>query len=152
MEMKKKDFIKLLDKIDDEQYIDLWLDCEGDNENKPIIISWPPEEIDIIPVYKAIVDAIADYARSDWQCICEAIRDLYYCRLLGKVKKVHPEVRNDKIYYRIDKEEITNGMYETAFAPSSGYWVKQITVYEDSYRGQMLIPLGDEWMVVEYAC
>lgn len=152
MEMKKKDFIKLLDKIDDEQYIDLWLDFKGDNESEPIIMSWPPEEIDCIPVYKAIVSAIA-YSRSeDWQNICEAIDDLDYCRLLGRVKNVHPEVHNDKIYYRIDKEEITNGMYETLFEPSTGYWVKQYCEYEDSYRGQMLIPLGDDWMVVEYAC
>lgn len=152
MEMKKKDFVKLLDEIDDEQYIDLWLDYESDNNNKPIIMSWPPEEIDYIPVYKAIVSAIADCQREDWQNICEAIDDLNYCRLLGRVKKVHPEVHNDKIYYRIDKEEITNGMYETLFEPSTGYWVKQYCEYEDSYRGQMLIPLGDDWMVVEFTC
>lgn len=152
MELKKKDFIKLLDKIDDEDFVDLWLMDDG--EGKPVITTYDSKDVLAYDVYKHIIEAIAEGERLDWQDICENvfIDNVGFIEFIGIVKNVHPEVRNDKVYYRIDKEELTDRMHTGLFEPAGGYWTYQRNEYEDSYNGQILIPLGYQgWMVVYFA-
>lgn len=150
--LSKKEFIELLDKYDDDQLLDLWL---FEDEGNPKITTYDSKDALAYEVYKHIIEAIADGEKFDWQDICENIflEDMDYIDFLGIVKKVHPEVHNDKVCYRIDKDELTDKMHGGIFEPAGGYWVYQRTVYEDSYNGQMLIPLGYKgWMVVYYSC
>lgn len=152
MELKKKDIIKMMENIDDETFVDLWLIDDG--YGKPVITTYDSREVLAYEVYKHIIEAIADGVHRDWQDICENIfiDNVGFINLIGIVKNVHPEVHDDKVYYRIDKEELTDQMHSGLFAPSGGYWVYQRNEYEDSYNGQMLIPIGHKgWMVVYYA-
>ena len=152
--MKKKEFVKLLDKFDDNDELDLRLD--EDEYGKPSIMAWRCKEAAAYEVYDKIILAIANGASQDWMELCDAIHlsKLECIGLLGIVNKVHPEIKDDKILYRIDKDEIVNGMYEQAFEPqcNNAYWCIEHCTCEDDYYGQLLIPLGYRgWMVVSYA-
>lgn len=150
--IKKKDFIKMLEGIDDEDYVDLWLDNEL-NEEFPSIIQTSSKERDASVVYKHIIEAIADGYRQDWVSICYAVFEdnLDYVGFLGMVH-VKPVIINGKVWYRIDEKDLKEGYYDGSFEPQEGYWLYQRCHYEDSYSGQMLIPLGGSWMLVDFRC
>lgn len=148
--MTKTEIIKFLEDFDDNQEFNI------SNYDEDLII-YMDKDVEAYKVYKEIISAIADWEHANWQDICEAVNidDMDWIASLGFVK-VNPEVRDNKIYYKIDSEETNKNdkLYKGLFEPATGYWVHQVCHFEDDYSGQMLLPFGDsgKMLCVEYNC
>lgn len=149
--MTKREIIDWLDQFDDDTHFNI-----GPFDEDELLI-WFEKDQEAFKVYKEIIASIADWHRPDWVSICEAVNfdDLSALEYIGYVK-IHPVVKDNKLCYQIDPEEIEKNkkLYSGLFEDASGYWVHQVCHFEDDYSGQMLLPFGDNgtMLCVGYHC